>query len=213
MHVRAVWAILALAGALQALGALHVPVIRAMGAVYREAWRRAVYFALLTAGVWFASRWGLAGVAAAVVAAWVVLHGLLAHLALGLLGTRWTALLGRLVPALWTGFWSTAAVWLAAGEVRAASLPPVAALALELAVWGAAATAATWFARPAFPHWALAQLPFDAMGRAGDRLRAALSCLARRWPTSARSSASSAGSPAGPSRTAHSRIPGTRSGR
>ena len=178
--------IVALAGALPALGALHVSVIRALGAVYRETWRRAVYFVVLMAGAWFASRWGLAGVAAATAAAWVVLQGLLAHLALGLLGTGWTALLRRLVPALWTGFWSTAALWLAAGEVRAASLPPVAALALELAVWGAAAAAATWFAprfaRPAFPHWALAQLPFDEMGRTGLRLRAALACLARRWP-------------------------------
>ena len=37
-------------------------------------------------------------------------------------------------------------------------------------------------AHPAFPHWALAQLPFDEMGRTGLRLRAALACLARRWP-------------------------------
>ena len=101
--------IVALAGALPALGALHVSVIRALGAVYRETWRRAVYFVVLMAGAWFASRWGLAGVAAATAAAWVVLQGLLAHLALGLLGTGWTALLRRLVPALWTGFWSTAA--------------------------------------------------------------------------------------------------------
>ena len=178
--------ILALAGAVQALGALHVSVIRAMGAVYRETWRRAVYFAVLMTGVWFASRWGLAGVAVAVGAAWIVLQGLLVQLVLGLLGTGWTALLRRFVPALWTGFWSTATLWLAAGEVRAASLPPVAALALELAVWGAAAAAATWFAprfaRPVFPHWALTQLPFDEMGRTGLRLRAALACLARRWP-------------------------------
>ena len=157
-----------------------------MGAVYRETWRRAVFFVLLTGGAWLASRWGLAGVAAAVAVAWVVLQGLLAQLALDLLDTDWAASLRRVVPALWTGFWSTAALWLAAGEVRAASLPPVAALALELAVWGAAVVAATWFAprfaRPVFPHWALEQLPFDEMGRAGPRLRAALACLARRWP-------------------------------
>ena len=42
--------ILALASVLQAFGALHVPVIRALGAVYRETWRRAVYFVLLMAG-------------------------------------------------------------------------------------------------------------------------------------------------------------------
>ena len=181
--------ILALAGVLQGLSALHVPVIRALGAVYRESWRRAVYFVVLTAGAWLASGWGLAAVAAAAAAAGIVLQGLQAQLALGLLGTSWTSLLRGLVPALWTGFWSTAALWLATAEVRAASLPPVAALALELAVWAAAAAAATWFAprfaRPAFPHWALAQLPFDEMGRAGPRLRAVLACLARRWPMNA----------------------------
>ena len=178
--------ILALAGVLQAFSALHVPVIRSLGAVYRETWRRALFFVLLIAGAWLASRWGLAAVAAAVVAAGVVLQGLLAQLALDLLGTRWKSLLRCLVPALWTGLWSTSALWLAAAQARGAALPPVVALALELAVWGAAAAAATWFAphfaQPAFPHWALTQLPFKDMGRAGPRLHAVLAHLARRWP-------------------------------
>ena len=178
--------ILALAGVLQAFHALHVSVIRAMGAVYRETWRRAVFFVLLMTGAWFGSRWGLAGVAAASVVAWVVLQGLLAQLALGLLGTGWTALLRHFVPALWTGVWSTAALWPGAAAIRSMSLPPVAALALELALWAAAAAAAAYlaprFARPAFPHWALAQLPFDDMGRAGPLLRNALAHLVRRWP-------------------------------
>ena len=178
--------ILALASVLQAFGALHVPVIRALGAVYRETWRRAVFFVLLMAGAWFASRWGLVGVAAAFVGAWVVLLGLVAQLALELIGTHWTRVLRCLVPALWTCLWSTAALWLAAGEFRNASLPPAVALALELAVWGVAAGAATWFAprfaRPAFQHWALVQLPFDDMGRTGRWVRAALARMARRWP-------------------------------
>ena len=178
--------ILALAGVLQAFSALHVPVIRSLGAVYRETWRRALFFVLLMAGAWLASRWGLAAVATAAVAAGVVLQGLLAHLALDLLGTRWTRLLRCLVPAVWSGLWSMAALWIATAGVRRAALPPPVALALELAVWGAAAGAATWcaphFARPTFQHWALVQLPFDDMGPAGLRLRAALAHMARRWP-------------------------------
>ena len=178
--------ILALAGVLQGFIALHVPVIRSLGAVYRETWRRALFFVLLIAGTWLASRWGLAAVAAVAVAAGVVLQGLLAQLALDLLGTRWTSLLRCLVPALWTGLWSTAALWIAAAGARSTAMPPVVALALELAVWGAAAGAATWFApnfaRPAFPHWALTQLPFNDMGRAGPRLRALFAHLPRRWP-------------------------------
>ncbi len=180
-----VFRILALTGVLQAFSVLHVPVIRALGAVYGETWRRAVFFVLLMAVAWLASRWGLAAVAAAA-GAWLVLEWLLAQLALDLLGTRWSRLLRGLVPALWTGLWSTAALWLAAAEARSAALARVAALALELAVWGAVAGAATYFAphfaRPVFPHWALAQLPLDDMRRPGPPPRAALPHLVRRWP-------------------------------
>ena len=105
---------------------------------------------LLIAGTWLASRWGLVAVAAG-----VVLQGLLAQLALDLLGTRWTSLLRCLVPAL----------WVAAAGARGAAMPPVAALALELAVWGAAAGAGTWlapnFARPAFPRELLEEEEVD----------------------------------------------------
>ena len=179
--------ILALVGVLQAFSILHVPLIRSLGAVYRETWRRAVFFVLLMAGAWFASRWGLAAVAVAAGGAQIVLQWLLAQLALDLLGMRWASFLRCLIPALWTGLWSTAALWLAAAEVRSAALPPALALALELAAWGAAAVAASYyaphFARPSFPHWALAQLPFGHMGRAGPPLRVILVHLARRSRT------------------------------
>ena len=181
--------ILALVGVLRALNALHVPVIRATGAVYGESWRRAVYFALLVTGAWFASRWGLVGVAAAAAAAQILLHGLLAHLALGVLGVRCTQLLARHVPALWAGAWATAALSLAAWTLRAAASPAAASLTLQLAAWAIAAVAAVYFAppfaRPAFPHWGLDRLPFDGMGRAGRWARAALVHLARRWPEKA----------------------------
>ena len=178
--------VLTLVGVLRTCNALHVPVIRAMGAVYREAWRRALFFLLLLGGVWFASRWGLVGVAAAVAAAQIVLHVLLAHLTLSLLGLHWTGLLRRLAPGLWAGLWATPSLWLAAGIVRGASWPAFAGLALELAAWGAAAAAAAYFAppfaRPGFPHSRFAQLPFDDMGRAGRWAHCALAHLARRWP-------------------------------
>ena len=142
---------------------------------------------MLLAGVWTASRWGLVGVAAAVGAARLVLHALLAHLTLGLLGIGAGTLLRRCMPALWTGSWAAAALWLAAGEgAGRGGGRAAAALAFELAVWGVAATAATYlappFARPYFPHWGLAQLPFDAMGLPGRWARKALLHLARRWP-------------------------------
>ena len=182
-----VLSLLSLTAALQAIDAIHAPVIRALGAVHREAWRRALYLALLLAAVWTASPWGLAGVAAALAAARLVLHALLVHQALGLLGIGHRTLLRRYVPALWTAAWATAALWPVAAAVRAAQWPTLGALALELAVWGAAAGASAYlapsFARPYFPHWGLVQLPFDAMGRPGRWTRRALRHLARRWPT------------------------------
>lgn len=178
--------ILSLTAALAAINALQVPLVRALGAVYRETWRRVLNLALLLGAVWFGSRWGLVGAAAAVVAVRLVLHALLVHLTLRLLGLGVRTLLRRCVPALWTGFWATAAVGLAAGLVRAAQWPAPAALAFELAVWGVAAAAAAYlappFARPYFPHWGLVQLPFDALGRPGRWARRALGHLARRWP-------------------------------
>ena len=178
--------VLALAGALQACDALHLSVVRAMGAVWRESSRRALYLVVLLAGAWIGSRWGLAGVAAGVAGARVLLHLLVAELALSLLGTGWGRYGRRLAPALWAALWATPALWLAAVLARDASLGAGAALALELAAWAAAGGAAVYlapaFARPAFPHWVLAQVRLDAMGRAGGVVRAVLRHLARRWP-------------------------------
>ena len=178
--------ILSLAAALQAVNAIHVPLVRGLGAVYRETWRRALCLALLLPAVWLGSGWGLAGVAAAVAAAGLVLHALLAHLALDLLGIAPGPLLRRYVPALWTGLWATAVLWPVAEALRGAEWHPAPALAAQLVAWGVAAAAATYlaprFARPVFPHWGLVQLPFDRMGPAGRWVRHALRHLARRWP-------------------------------
>ena len=178
--------ILAVAGVLQPFNALNVPLIRALGAVYRESWRRAAYLVLIVLSAWFGSRWGLAGVVAGVSAASVVLHGLLIHLALHLLGLRWRPLLARQVPALWAGAWAAAAVTVAAAAARGAAWPSIVGLALELAAGGSAAAAAVYYApppvRPTFPHWVLARLPLETMGPAARPVRRTLEHLARRWP-------------------------------
>ena len=78
-----------------------------------------------------------------------------------------------------------------------AAWPAVPALAVQLAAWGGAAAAATYFAppfaRPAFPHWGLVQLPFEALGRSGHWARGTLEHLARRWPASEPSERNGAG--------------------
>ena len=177
--------VLALAGAVHALDAVHVPLVRALGAVYRETWRRLLHLVLTLAAAWFASPWGLLGVTAAVAAASLVLRVLLAHLALRLLGVGAAAFLARLAPALWVALWAAPAVYLVAGAVRAAGWTPVAALTVQSLAWCGACAAAAYlappFARPGFPHWGLAQLPLAAMGRPGRWARRVLLHLARRW--------------------------------
>ena len=68
--------------------------------------------------------------------------------------------------------------------MRDAGLHAAAALAAEAAACGIAAALAVLcaprLARPAFPAWALAQLPFDAMGAPGRGLQCVLTLLARR---------------------------------
>ena len=166
-------------------GLLNTPVTRAMGALRRVTWRVAVYAGLLLAGIAAGSRWGLPGVAAAAVLAFAVSWAMMTQLALSLLGLEWRDLLGRLLPALWAGAWAAPALWLTAILVRDAGLPAAAALAAQSAVCLLAAALAVLcaprFARPAFPAWALAQLPFDTMGRPGRWLRFALTLLAHRY--------------------------------
>ena len=120
--------ILALGGALQVGSALHVAVIRARGAVYRETWRRALYFVLLPACVWAGSRWGLAGIAAGVAGAGIVLHLLLVQLSLSQLGGPWRRLLRCHLPGVWASVWATPVLWLALRLARDASLPELVSL-------------------------------------------------------------------------------------
>lgn len=176
--------VLALAIPFQTCGVLNVAAVRATGAVRQETWRQAMHAVLVVLGAWFGSRWGLSGVAAAMVGAQVAAHLLMTQAALSLLGLRWRQLLQRWLPALWAGAWGALALWLAVGWLRALALPGVAALAAETVVWGAAVAAALVFT-PSFARlrslpWALANLPFDALGPPGRWLRSGL----RRLPSS-----------------------------
>ena len=176
--------VLAFAIPFQTCGVLNVAAVRATGAIRQETWRQAAHAALVVLGAWFGSRWGLGGVAVAMVGAQVAAHLIMAQAAMSLLGVRWRQLLQRWLPALWVGAWSALALWLTVGWLRALALPGVAALAAETVVWGAtAAAAAVWapsFARLRSLPWALASLPFDALGTPGRCLRSGL----RRLPSS-----------------------------
>ena len=168
--------------------AINSPLIRALGAVYREAWRQAAFALLAAAGAWFGSRWGLEGVAAAVAGAWIACHLFLTQLVLSLLGLRWRDLLRRHVSALWVGAWTGAALWLTAPHLRSVSPSVFVTLSAELLVWAAAVTTALYlapaFARPSFIGWMAANVRFDTMGAPGRFLHGALLRLERGSPRS-----------------------------
>ena len=173
--------ILAASAVFQACNVIDVATIRALGAVHREAWRKALFALLVVAGAWLGARWGLAGAAAAIVAARIVLHLLLTQLALALLGLGWRRLLPCHAPALWAAAWAAAALWAATGLAGLAGAPAAVTLAVGLAA-GATATAVALYAAPAFARpqsvgWLLARLPFAELGATGRLLRGMLERL------------------------------------
>ena len=176
--------ILAPAAAFGICNALNAATAPALAALPSVMWRQGVGAGLLLAGVWAGSRWGLAGVATAVVGARAAAYLLGTQLSLSVLGLPWRRLLRCHAPGLWAGAWTAPALLATAALVREAGLPAPAALAAELLAGGAAAAAATWcaprFAHLASVHWGLATLPFDDLGRPGRGLRFALARLAHR---------------------------------
>jgi O-antigen/teichoic acid export membrane protein len=75
-------------------------ICRATGAVYRRAWRQAVYAGLVLGGSWVGHHWGVAGVAAGVLLAVTVNFVSMAHLSLSVSGITWGTLFRAHVPAL-----------------------------------------------------------------------------------------------------------------
>ena len=67
---------------------------RATGSVYRRAWRQIVYAALVIGGAAVGQRWGVGGVAVAVVGALVVNFLMMAHLSLAITGLSWIEFAG-----------------------------------------------------------------------------------------------------------------------
>ena len=118
---------------------------RATGSVYRRAWRQIVYAALVIGGAMAGQRWGIGGVAVAVVGALAVNFGLMAQLSLQLTGMTWREFGRAHVPGLALAVVCTPA---ALGAVYA--LRPIApAAVVAIGVFGAAGAAALLFIRVA----------------------------------------------------------------
>jgi O-antigen/teichoic acid export membrane protein len=95
---------------------------RAVGAVYRRAWRQWIYAALVVGGAVVGQRWGITGIAAGVVGALLVNFLLMAQLST------------RLVALRWADFLSAHSAGLRLGV--AAGLPTYVTATLTRAVWG-----------------------------------------------------------------------------
>ena len=173
--------ILAFAVLFQMCDIMNLAAIGALGAVYRQAWRQGLHAFLVVVGVWYASSWGLGGVAFAIVAAQVAAYLLLTQLTMSLLEVRPRQFLRCYLPALWAGAWAAAALWLTAGHVRAIALPVGLTLFIEVLAWFAAIIAALYYApsfvRPVSIHWAMTNMPFDVLGAPGQYLRKGLKWL------------------------------------
>ena len=116
---------------------------RATGSVYRRAWRQIVYAGLVIGGAMIGQRWGIGGVAAAVVGALAVNFLLMAQLSLQLTGMTW----GVFARAHLPGF-ALAAVALPVALGVSYALRPVApAVVVALAVFAAAGAVGLLFIR------------------------------------------------------------------
>src|SRR5256712_8892689 len=120
---------------------------RALGAMYRRAWRQWAYAAFVIGGAIIGQHWGLAGVAWAVLLALAVNVLLQAHLVMKLVPFTWSDFLAAHGPALLTAaFLGLPALATALLLRDVLHLPPLAVLGGTLAVACAllAAVLASW---------------------------------------------------------------------
>ena len=113
---------------------------RAVGAIYRRAWRQVLYAVLVVAGAWIGLRWGIVGAACGVLVALAVNFALMAHLGLAVVGLGWRPfLLVHLAPLHLAALAGVVAGGVAAwSRAHAAppALPAAAATAAALAAGG-----------------------------------------------------------------------------
>src|SRR5690606_17934544 len=91
--------VLAVGTACRAGAKICVPTVRALGAVYRLAWRQSVYAFAVLSGAIIGSRWDLPGVALGVLVAIVLQYVLLLQLVVSVLDVGWIRVLRSHVPA------------------------------------------------------------------------------------------------------------------
>jgi PST family polysaccharide transporter len=122
---------------------------RALGAVYKRAWRQWVYAGLAVVGSIIGQRWGIAGLAGGVLVALFVNYLLMAQLSLRLLGMSWGQFASAHGPGVRAAAVLVPAVWLAAQGTRSIDgLPSIVTLGVAGAT-GMAIVVALYMASPA----------------------------------------------------------------
>ncbi|MEO7239388.1 MAG: lipopolysaccharide biosynthesis protein [Gemmatimonadales bacterium] len=122
-------------------------IARATGAVYRRAWRQAIYAALVFISAWVGSRWGVAGVAVGVLVSLVINFILMAGLSLAVAQTTWRRFIEAHAPAALTALLAGGITWLTVTALRYSGAGPVLRL-LGTALVTAAVMALALWARP-----------------------------------------------------------------
>ncbi|HEX7336553.1 MAG TPA: lipopolysaccharide biosynthesis protein [Gemmatimonadales bacterium] len=121
---------------------------RATGAVYRRAWRQAIYASLVFLGAWVGSRWGVTGVSIGVLASLLINFFLMADLSLTVAHTTWRRFIEAHVPAILTALLAGGTTWLSITLLRQSEAGPLLRLLGALL----ATTAATGFALWTIPR-------------------------------------------------------------
>ena len=98
---------------------------RAVGAVYRRAWRQWIYASLVVVGGAIGAQWGIAGLAAGVLVALGTNFVLMAQLSLRIVGMTWGEFAAAQLPGIRAGVIVGLVEWAAATGARALSAPPI----------------------------------------------------------------------------------------
>ena len=109
-------------------------VARATGAVYRSAWRQAVYAAAVIAGALVGQFWGVAGVALGVLLALAVFFLLMAQLSVRLTSITWRDYLAAHLPAAFLTLVIGVETWTVATALRSAGALPAVVLLASVSV-------------------------------------------------------------------------------
>lgn len=121
-------------------------IARATGAVYRRAWRQAIYAGLVFVGAWVGSRWGVTGVSVGVLVSLVINFALMADLSLAVAHTSWRRFAEAHVPALLTASLAGASALLSVAAFRHGGAGPALRLVAAGLITLATLALALWLA-------------------------------------------------------------------